>query len=60
MGDTAHWLPLADASSDTMIRPNVVYPDTPFPEGSAMHEVRLEAFADAMQILQHWGAKVVL
>ena len=24
-----------------MIRPNVVYPDTPFPEGSAMHEVQI-------------------
>ena len=24
-----------------MIKPNVVYPETPFPEGSAMHEVRL-------------------
>ena len=35
-----HRLPAADASSDTMIRPTVVYPDTPFPEGSAMHEVR--------------------
>jgi hypothetical protein len=24
-----------------MIKPNVVYPETPFPEGSAMYEVRL-------------------
>ncbi len=28
-----------------MIRPNVEYPETPFPEGSAMHEVRLLALA---------------
>ena len=30
----------AGGDNDTMIKPNVVYPETPFPEGSAMYEAR--------------------